>query len=140
MAYKLLTEAKIHGVHVDSLVKLLTEQRGKCPICDRPLVELAAEGAPTEIEIGTYAATWTTPAKPHVDFCPNTGVIRGLLCHACSKLVAGESAPFKAMASLSKSKPRAQIKSAHLLNYFNAKPTNTNLISSRWEPDPMLRA
>lgn len=53
-----------YGIGIDERDAMLTEQNGKCKICNEDF----------------YAEAGT----PHIDHCHSTGKIRGLLCKACN--------------------------------------------------------
>ncbi len=136
--HRLSPEAKSHDIPVDYLLKLLNSQEGRCAICRRPLMDLSLAGAPTEIEIGAYAPAWGM-TKPHADFCPNTGRIRGLTCKGCLRLVHGETNLFS-LPQVKRHNPRSQARFERLAKYFGANRAGPGFVSSQWEPNPMLRA
>ena len=77
---------------------MLEAQNYACSICARVMVndtfkQAAAE--PTgEIEWAPVQRK-SILATPHVDYCPKTGVVRGLVCVACLKLLASATEPLE---------------------------------------------
>lgn len=59
------------GITLDEAQALLDKQGGRCAICDR------------ELQLGLQQPKDGTEA--HVDHCPSTGRIRGILCGRCNK-------------------------------------------------------
>ena len=91
-------EAQRHGIALEALLRMLEAQNYACSICARVMVndtfkQAAAE--PTgEIEWAPVQRK-SILATPHVDYCPKTGVVRGLVCVACLKLLASATEPLE---------------------------------------------
>lgn len=82
----LRAEAKAHSIALETLSQLLAHQAYRCAICERSMVKSGLQSAPAD-EIELHVVRVTRFATPRVDFCPETGVLRGLLCTPCRKII-----------------------------------------------------
>lgn len=62
-----------YRIRLPEFLRMLDEQDNSCAICG------------VEFEVGSRDSTG--PTKPVVDHCHNKGHVRGILCHACNKLI-----------------------------------------------------
>ena len=79
----------------DLLVKMLENQGNCCAICARALIESEPEAVDETTIDWKPKPKQKRPTEPHVDFCPETGIVRGLLCSWCLKLLADATDPFE---------------------------------------------
>lgn len=68
-----------YRIRLPDFLRMLDEQDHRCAICS------------VDFELGSKERTG--PNKPVVDHCHSQGHVRGVLCHACNKLIglAGDS-------------------------------------------------
>lgn len=62
-----------YRIRLPEFMRMLDEQDHRCAICH------------VDFEVGSKAKTG--PNKPVVDHCHDQGHVRGILCHACNKLI-----------------------------------------------------
>ena len=62
-----------YRIRLPDFMRMLDEQDHRCAICK------------VDFEVGSKARTG--PNKPVVDHCHDQGHVRGILCHACNKLI-----------------------------------------------------
>lgn len=62
-----------YRIRLPEFMQMLDDQGHRCAICG------------VEFKLGLKESV--TPNKPVVDHCHDTGGVRGILCHACNKLI-----------------------------------------------------